>query len=224
MADAAKASGGGLQRLVLWLVIAALLGTIWYLASERNERHFRVAAENGQLIIERGRFFPMGTAAAGDKIYAPVPLPAGEKPPVEQEFDDQNALDRSLFGVLEEWAKAAAKKGDTHAAAGLVDRASQLPGLTGAQVSELMAMKADLAWDDAASEVQQATSLLDTAVQNLQRVTAGKGSRARAAQQEADRLHGVAQELRSTLPGSTPPPPAPAPSQAPAPSPAPPAK
>lgn len=215
MADEAKRGGGGLQRLVLWFVIAALLGTVWFLASERNERHYRVAPESGQLVIERGRFFPMGTVAAGDKIYAPLPLAAGEKPPPEQEFDDQNAVDRYLFGQMAEWAKAAAKKGDTHAAAGFVDRASQLPGLTGAQVAELVAMKAGLAWDDAAAEVQQAASLLDAAVQNLQTVTAVKGPHASAAQQEADRLHRVAQELR----GKSQPPP-----QAPAPTPAPPAK
>ena len=219
MADGVKASGGGLQRLVLWLVIAALLGTVWFLASERNERHFRVASANGQLVIEQGRFFPMGTVPSGDKIYAPVPLAAGEKPPAEQEFDDQNALDRYLFGLLQEWAKAVAKKGDTHAAAGFVDRASQLPGLTGAQVSELMAMKAELAWDDAAANVQQAAALLDSAVQNLQAVTASKGPHALAAQQEAERLHGVSQELKGAVPREKS-----VPAQAIAPPPAPPAK
>ena len=218
MADEVKRGGGGLQRLVLWLVIAALLGTVWFLASERNERHFRVAAENGQLIIERGRFFPMGTAASTDKIYAPLPIAAGEKPPPELEFDDQNSLDRYLFGLLQEWAKAAAKKGDTHTAAGFVERASQLPGLTFAQVSDLAAMKADLSWDDAAAAVQQAAVLLDSAVQNLAMVAAGKGPRALPAQQEADRLRGVASQLRSAAPK------APLPPQAPAPPPAPPAK
>ena len=203
MADEAKRSGGGLQRLVLWFVIAALLGTVWVLASERNERHFRVAthvvtdnkSHQYELIIERGRFFPMGTAPSGDKVYAPVPIAAGEKPPPEMEFDDQNALDRYLFGVLSEWAKQTAKKGDTHEAKEFVDRANQLPGLAGAQIAELMAMKADLAWDDASSSVLQAAALLDVAVQNLQAVTAGKGPRAQAAQQEAERLHGIAQEL-----------------------------
>ncbi len=219
MADEApKRGGGGLQRLVLWLVIAALLATVWYLASERNERHFRVVAENGQLVIERGRFFPMGTAASADKIYAPVSLVAGDKPPPEQEFDDQNGLDRHLFGLLQEWAKAAAKKGDTHAAAALVERAGQLPGLTGAQVAELVAMKAGLAWDDAGTGVQQAAAQLDAAVQNFLVVAAGKGPHALVAQQEADRLRVVVQELRNSAPRATTPP------QAPAPPPAPPAK
>ncbi|MGH2904911.1 MAG: hypothetical protein ACRDK7_15215, partial [Solirubrobacteraceae bacterium] len=91
MADPApKSGGGGLRAVVLWLVIAALLAAVWWLASERNERHFRVSAENGQVLIERGRFFPIGTAASSDKIYAPIAVPAGEKAPVEMEFDDQN--------------------------------------------------------------------------------------------------------------------------------------
>jgi hypothetical protein len=228
MADEAKAAGGGLSRLVLWLVIAALLATVWYLASERNERRFRVAADNGQLVIEHGRFFPTGTVAAGDRIYAPVPLPAGEKAPGELEFDDQNSADRYLFGLFGDWAKAAAKKGDTHAAAGYVERAAQLPGLTGAQVSELMAMKADLAWDDAATQVQQAAALVETAIQNLQGVTSGKGPHAFEAQQESDRLRALAQALRAAAAkpaGSSPvQAPVPPPAQAPAPTPAPSAK
>ncbi|MCA1828537.1 MAG: hypothetical protein ABR567_05450 [Myxococcales bacterium] len=191
-----RKGGGGLQRAVLWLVIAALLGTVWWLASERNERHYRVAAENGQLVIERGRFFPTGSSPSTDKTYAAIAIPAGEKAPGEIEFDDQNALDRWLFDVLTSWAREAAKKGDTHSAAALVDRASALPGLTGAQNGQLASLKADLAWDDAAADVQQAGQLLDAAVRNLQSVVAGKGPRALDAAKESDRLRGIAQSLK----------------------------
>ena len=196
MAEEARKTGGGLQRAVLWLVIAALLGTVWWLASERNEQHFRVASANGQMVVERGRFFPTGSAPATDKIYAPIALPAGEKPPGEMEFDDQNALDRWLFDTLSAWAREAAKKGDTHTAAALVDRASALPGLTGAQNGALTALKADLAWDEAATDVQQAAQMLDAAVRNLQSVVAGKGPRALDAAKESDRLRGIAQSLK----------------------------
>ena len=197
MAEEAKRSGGGaMQRLVLWVVIAALLATVWWLASERNERHFAVTSENGQLIVEQGRFFPTGTTAAPQKIYAPIAVPAGEKAPGEMEFDDQNALDRWLFDNLAAWTKEAAKKGDTHTAAALVDRMSALPGLTGAQNGQLMSLKADLAWDDAEASVQQAAGLLDAAVRNLQTVAAGKGPRAIDAAKESDRLKGIAQTLR----------------------------
>ena len=196
MAEEARKTGGGLQRAVLWLVIAALLGTVWWLASERNERRYRVVSGNGQLVIEHGRFFPTGSIASSDKIYAAIPLPAGEKAPGEMEFDDQNAIDRWLFDTLSVWAKEAAKKGDTHTAAALVDRASALPGLTGAQNGALTALRADLAWDEAATDVQQAGQMLDAAVRSLQSVVAGKGPRALDAAKESDRLRGIAQSLK----------------------------
>jgi hypothetical protein len=72
MAEGQAASGGGMSRLILWLLILALLGMVWFLASERNQRHYRLAGASGQLAIERGRFFPLGTTASDEKIYAPL--------------------------------------------------------------------------------------------------------------------------------------------------------
>jgi hypothetical protein len=205
MAEEAKPRGGGvLQRLVLWLVIVLLLGTVWILASERNERHYRTVSENGRLVIERGRFFPTGTAPSNDTVYAPLDLPDGGKASGEMEFDEQNELDRYLFGVIESWAKEAVAKNDTHTAAKLVDRASALPGLTGAQVAQLTAMKAELAWDDAQASAHQAAVLLDAAVRNLQMVGAGKSVHAFEAQQEAERLHALAESLRGPPPAAKP--------------------
>lgn len=197
MADEERKRGGGaLSRAVLWLVIAALLATVWWLASDRNERHYRAVVENGQLVVERGRFFPTGTAPSTDKTYAPLVVPTGEKSPGEMEFDDQNALDRWLFDLWTSWARDLQKKGDTHGAAALVDRASALPGLTGAQNGQLAALRSDLSWDEAEADVNQAVQLLDAAVRNLQSVVAGKGARAVEAAKESDRLRGIAQSLK----------------------------
>jgi hypothetical protein len=197
MADEAKPRGGGLRAVVLWLVIAALLGTVWWLASERNERHYRAAVQGQGLVIERGRFFPTGTAAlpATDPVYGPIALPAGEKPPVEMEFDDQNALDRWLFDVLSGWAKAAAKKNETKAAAALVDRASQLPGLSGAQLTQLNLLRADLAWDDAQTDLANAAQLLDAARRKLEQVKRHDGSHA----PEADALQGKLEGIQKSI-------------------------
>jgi len=82
----AKPSSGGLSRMILWLLIAVLLAAVWYLASERNQRHFHVVAQNGAIVVERGRFFPTGTGASDEKAYAPIAVPAGEKAPGEMEF------------------------------------------------------------------------------------------------------------------------------------------
>src|SRR5207244_12453377 len=90
------------------------------------------------------------------KPYGPTPLPAREKPPADTEFDEQNALDRWLFDLLGGWARNAGKKGDGRTAATLVDRASALPGLTGGQIAELNALRADLAWDGAQPDLATA--------------------------------------------------------------------
>jgi hypothetical protein len=189
--------GGGFQRFLLWLVIVALLGAVGWLASERNQHRYRVTTQGNALLIERGRFFPLGTSPLPPthKVYAPVLIPAGEKPPPETEFEDQNALDRWLFDLLSGWAKNAGKKGDDRAAGALVDRATALPGLTGAQIGELTSLRADLAWDEAQTDIANAAQLLDAARRKLEAVRQGGGAHAVDASSLSGKLEGVQRTL-----------------------------
>ena len=199
MAEATEARrGGGFQRFLLWMVILALLGAVGWLVSERNERRFRASVQGTLLVLERGRFFPTGSAAIPptDKVYGPIPIPAGEKPPPEMEFENQNALDRWLFDLLSGWARAAGKKGDGRTAATLVDRASALPGLTGAQVAELTSLRADLAWDDAQGDLKSANDLIEAARRKLEAVRQGNGAHAADAASLSGKLEGVQRTLR----------------------------
>ncbi len=198
MAEQAPRRGGAFQRLLLWLVILALLGAVGWLASERNQHRFRVSAQGSLLVIERGRFFPTGTAPlpATDKAYGPIPVPAGEKPPADTEFDEQNALDRWLFDLLGGWARSAGKKGDGRTAATLVDRASALPGLTGGQIAELNALRADLAWDDAQTDIATAAQLVEGARRKLEAVRQGNGAHAADASALSGKLEGFQNTLR----------------------------
>ena len=198
MAEQAPRRGGAFQRLLLWLVILALLGAVGWLASERNQHRFRVTAQGSLLVIERGRFFPTGTAPlpATDKAYGPIPVPAGEKPPADTEFDEQNALDRWLFDLLGGWARNAGKKGDGRTAATLVDRASALPGLTGGQIAELNALRADLAWDDAQTDIATAAQLVEGARRKLEAVRQGNGAHAADASALSGKLEGLQNTLR----------------------------
>ncbi len=196
MADApAKSSGGALQRLVLWLVIAALVVVVWWLASERNQRHFHVVAQGNELVIERGRFFPTGTAASTEPMYKPIAIPAGEKAPGEREFEDQTEMDRFLFDILAGWAKGQQKKGDTQAASALVDRAAQLPGLTGAQMGQLHSLQASLNYATARDELQQALKLIGSARARLQSVKDAGGEHSVEAAQNLQKLQQVIDQL-----------------------------
>ena len=198
MAEEAKA-GGGMQRLVLWLVIVALLAMLWVLASERNSRHFKVETANGQLVVEQGRPFPIGMAARQDKVYAPIDLPPGAKPPGELEFDDQNALDQYLFGVWGEWVKESPQKGDTRAASLLIERLVQLPGLTGSEQAELTDLRAGLAWDEAHADVANAGKLLDEARRKLEAVKQHNGVHAESAAALQQKLQSIGNDLAQTV-------------------------
>jgi len=190
--------GGGFQRFILWLVIIGLLGVVFWLASERNEHRFRVSSQGNALVIERGRFFPTGSAPVPptDKVYGPLPVPPGEKVPAEVEFDSQNSLDRFMFDLLSAWARNAGKRSDNKSAAALVDRASALPGLTGAQVAELNGLRADLSWDDAQGDLANAAGLVEAARRKLDAVRQGNGTHAADAAALSGKLEGVQRTLR----------------------------
>jgi hypothetical protein len=199
MAEEAPRRGGGvLQKLFLSLIILGLLAAVWWLASERNQRHFRVSARQGVLLVERGRFFPLGMVAVGDadKVYAPVTVPQGEKGPAEMEFEDQNSLDRWLFDLFSGWANAAGKRGDTKTAGLLVERASRLPGLSGEQVAQLASLRADLAWEDAQADLTNAAQLLDAARRKLEQVRQNNGAHSPDAAQLQNRVSDVQKVLQ----------------------------
>ncbi len=211
----APASGGGFQRLVLWLLIFCLLGVVWWLASERNERHFRQAVDSGFLVVERGRFFPMGSSriAAEDatygKAYGPLQLPPGAKVS-EIEYDDQATLDRGLFQLLLPWAREAAKKSDVTAAQALADRASLLPGLSAQQQAQLAGLRGELAYSEARGELSQAAKLVLSARRKLELVRDAAGDHALEAAPLASELGPVADQLAAAAEGRSARAPAPA--------------
>src|SRR5262249_23191614 len=105
--EAATRRGGGFQRFILWRMNIGCLGVVFGRAWERNEHRCRTTTQGSALVIERGRFFPTGSSAVPptDKVYGPLPVPAGEKPPADLEFESQNDLDRWLFDLLSNWAR-----------------------------------------------------------------------------------------------------------------------
>ncbi len=191
---------------MLWLLILCLLAVVWWLASERNERHFRLAADSGYLVVERGRFFPTGTAriAAEDatygKAYGPLQLPPGAKV-TEFEYDDQAALDRGLFEQLLPWARDAAKKNDAAAAQALADRAALLTGLSGQQQAQLSGLRGELAYSQARNELSQAARLVLSARRKLELVRDAAADHALEAAPLASELGPLVDQLAAAAEG-----------------------
>lgn len=202
MADAQTQTarrGGGLSRLVLWLLVLGLLAAVWWLASERNLRRFSWRPDESVLVIAKGRFFPLGMAniPADDphlgKVYGPIPIPQGAKVS-EQEFDDQTALDRALFDLVVPWARAGAQKGEEKSiaeAGRLIDRANALPGLTAEQHQQLAGLRGELAYTAARQELLQAAKLVLSARRKLQSVEESGGEHALEAGPMLRELEGI---------------------------------
>jgi hypothetical protein len=195
--------GGALSKLVLWLLVVGLLAAVWWLASERNLRRFAWRTDGSVLTIAKGRFFPIGMAnvASDDpqlgKVYGPIPIPQGARV-TEQEFEDQTALDRALFDVIAQWARADSQKGDEKSiaqAGNLVDRASALPGLTAEQHQQLAGLRGELAFTSAKQELMQAARLVLSARRKLQSVEEGGGEHALEAAPMLRSLEGIQGQL-----------------------------
>jgi hypothetical protein len=151
-------SGGAGRGFTLFLVVVLLLGLsglVLYLLSEINARRYRLAQVGYSLVVEQGRFLPVGftryvpRADALKEAYAPIPMPPGARFEQPEVFDDRADLDRALFALLAGFARQA-MSGQTPAelqqATLYIDRCQRLPGLSEQQRLELKTMRADLAY------------------------------------------------------------------------------
>ena len=206
MADAAQPGGG--SKLV-WILVVGLLGAVWWLASERNARKFSYEVRGGELIVAKGRYFPTSTAAIGPgdalgKVYAGIAPPAGTKPILETEFDDQQALDRALYDLVTGWARGAAQKKDSagqQQAEELVARLSALSGLTPAQLGDLQGLHAELGWWSAGRDLDAAVKQLAVARRKLEEVRRGDADHAAQATAMLAPLDALALQLTELAAG-----------------------
>lgn len=150
---------GGFLRsfgfVVVTLIALGLAAVVGYLLSEINHRRYRLAAHEGQLVVERGRMLPFGfepfVPASSDlrAAYAPVALPTGETFGHSEVFEDRADVDRALFAVLAGWVRERLQGSDPEGftlATELVRRCELLPSLSEEQRAELRTLRADLAF------------------------------------------------------------------------------
>lgn len=141
-------------RLLVALTICALLGVVGYLLSNLNQHRYRLAMDDGHLVVERGLFAPVGFGRyqPGDPLervaYAPIVVPPGEAVEVGVVFDDRSQVDRALFGRLSTWAQQRLQAPDAptlELGVHYVKRLEALPNLSEGQRHELRGMRADAA-------------------------------------------------------------------------------
>jgi hypothetical protein len=143
-----------LVKLLAALGILALLFVVAYLLSDINTRRYRLAVTQEGLVVERGRFFPLGFECfepADDLLrqaYAPIEVPDGEAVDVGAVFDERSEVDRALYARLRLWAgqRLGSSDGPTlELGIRYVKRLEILPSLSEGQRHDLRAMRADAA-------------------------------------------------------------------------------
>jgi hypothetical protein len=126
----------------VWLLVAVVLlassGAFFFFA-ERNASRIYLEQRNGQLVIEKGIYFPGGkTTLDSDPLYNPIELPAGY--PFEQTDFPKDELDTRLLAVFIEAASHAMRQGslsELEKSQAFIRRAKLLPEITAESKQEI---------------------------------------------------------------------------------------
>ena len=164
-------------RLMLNLIVlTVVVGAIGVAASLHNQKKLRLVIEGNQLVVEQGKFFPIGfeqikpDTDSKEKAYAPIPLRDTMKVDVPIEFSDRTELDQYLFSLLAAWSKeliGSGSTGDVSLAETLIERSELIPGVSVQQRREIRAMKADLSFSAAKRLILESQEILRRAEQEL---------------------------------------------------------
>ena len=172
-----KQQGSRVGRMFSWLFvrlsIVGLICVVLYLLSVLNHGKYRFRSQGDTLLIERGRFLPLGfesyvpNDASMTRAYTPIQIPPGESiasPPV---FDDRGGMDQALFALLAGWMRQEISSEDPKAmerATHYVERAELLPAISEEQRAELRRLRADLAYRNGQRMVDQVVDILNAAL------------------------------------------------------------
>ena len=153
-----RTEGGGIVRVFAWFMatlgVVAMLCVVGYLLSEINARRYRLAVADDGIVVERGRYAPLGFERYQpfDEVlrqaYAPIALPPGETIDVGVVYDERSEVDRALFSRLRTWATSRLQATDAptlELGIAYVKRLEVLPGLSEEQRHDLRGMRADAA-------------------------------------------------------------------------------
>jgi hypothetical protein len=233
---------GGAGRVFAWIAILGLAGLAIVLLCERNENRYGLSMVDGQLVVKKGIYFPVGARAWAPPdprlapAYAPVAPPPGFTMADDRFVRGREELDQMMFDLLARWGDADVASGDPERlqrGVGYVARAELLPGLSASQREELDHLRAEAGFHEGRDLVGRAGEELRRARERLSRTASSASSHAGEAA-EAVRALDIALEAlgraTSALRGTarTPPPveafeppagsdPAPQPAGAPAP-------
>ncbi|MDF1565055.1 MAG: hypothetical protein P1V51_18605, partial [Deltaproteobacteria bacterium] len=181
-------SGGGssgwgqrLKSLAILLAFLALTFALLYFVAQQNSRRYFLVAEEGNLVVKRGIFFPVGEKPYTPdeprlaQAYASIPLPPEGFEAGKASFNERADLDQALFDLLIEWARDRIQSGDPsrlERGIAYLRRAETLPAYTIAQEQALATLEGQVAFYEAEHLLREGSGRIAEAVRRLDRARA----------------------------------------------------
>jgi hypothetical protein len=204
-----RRAGRAFTRLVVTLVLLALVGAVGFLLSRLNARTFILQQTDGKLLILKGRMLPMGSEPyrpsdpALAEAYAPIDLMGGSAAGLDGgKFEERDAMDRALFGLLEGLARPKLVSDDPAVLAQglqLLSRMQKLGGISDEQRRTLKALDAEVAFFQARTGLDQARRDIAQALTQLRLAAESGGRHARPAHRMLAAVEPAAAALEEAL-------------------------
>ncbi len=204
-----RRAGRAFTRLVVTLLVLALVGAVGFLLSRLNARTFTLQQTDGKLLILKGRMLPMGSEPyrpsdpALAEAYAPIDLMGGSAAGLDGgKFEERDAMDRALFGLLEGLARPKLVSDDPAVLAQglqLLSRMEKLGGISDEQRRTLKALEAEVAFFQARSGLDQARRDIAQALTQLRLAAESGGRHARPAHRMLAAVEPAAAALEEAL-------------------------
>jgi hypothetical protein len=148
-------------RLIVFLTIISLAALVAYLLSKENTRTFSLHIVDDMLVINKGKFLPIGSSPwnTEDEAYAKLPLEGFKPQNTETSKYKREELDQALFPILESLAKPRILSEDSaNQERGIyyLSRAELLAGLTKEQQNALKTLRAEASFYRAKTRLPEA--------------------------------------------------------------------
>jgi hypothetical protein len=202
-------AGRALTRFFVFVLLVAMAGGIGFLLSILNAHTYSLKVLDGKLTVYKGKMFPIGAdpfRPSDSRLadaYAPIPLEGRAAGSLEgQRFTDRDDLDRALFTFLKDLADPKVdsddpKKVDDGIA--LLSRMEKLSGITDDQRAALGRMKAEVAFDQAKLQLDEARRLIANALAQLKLAAESRTRHAENAHQMVSEVEPAAKQLEEVL-------------------------
>lgn len=208
-----KKRGSGAKVMFVILIVLALAGVIVYLLSLLNSKTFFLVPENGELVVKKGIFFPVGSEVYLPKdpeqaaLYKPIDIPDALKHAGPIEFEDLPSLNREFAKYLIDLATKmvfAEDESQYTKGKGYLERVRKLHGLDPEQVDRVKSLRADVDYIEAKRAYLGVEKILESALRKFRQAETFGSGRFGDAKEWIDKIQTLMDAIRATKAGRVP--------------------